>query len=294
VSGRRTTDLRSDRDERVIITASDRLLIDGTAAQEWDVIAVRTRLRSSRKAKPAQLMAEWARKAPLGSGTDLHECAEELVETLAYDRARISSALARFGRQAGTDGWTLGDVSSWLEALISLGDATSRPLTGFDAGTALASGWAEGFLRGATVDGCLDPATGLVTLPVLRVRLDQVDDQCRSLGLDPADVYALVVVDLVLPGVGPLRRHALHASLAEEVRAVFHSGETLAIHGGRVLVLASRTPDLPVKIGCLERRVREHAVLRHRYVLAWIEPLPTRFVALDAFLAEVTQGVNVG
>lgn len=277
-----------------MITAADRLLTDGTALQEWDVIALRTRFRSSRRASPAQLMADWARKAPLGSGAELRECAEELVEALAYDRARISSALARFGRQAGTDGWTLSDVSRWLEALMSVGEATSRPLAGFDAGTALASGWAEGFLRGATVDGCLDPATGLVTLPVLRVRLEQVNDQCRSLGLDPADVYALVVADLVMPGVGPLRRHALHASLAEEVRAVFHSGETLAIHGGRVLVLASRTPDLPVKIGCLERRVREHAVLSHRYVLAWIEPLPTRFGALDTFLAELTQGVSPG
>jgi hypothetical protein len=249
VSGLRTSDPASDRGERVIITASGRLLIDGSAAQAWEVIAVLTRFRSSRRANPAQMMSDWAQKAPLSSGSALHECAEQLVETLASDRARISSALARFGRQAGTDGWTLGDVSSWLEALIALGEATSRPLAGFDAGTALASGWAEGFLRGTTVDGCLDPATGLVTLPVLRVRLDQVNDQCRSLGLDPADVYALVVADLVMPGVGPLRRHALHASLAEEVRAVFHSGETLAIHGGRVLVLASRTPELPVKIG---------------------------------------------
>ncbi|HWC67196.1 MAG TPA: hypothetical protein VG478_03955 [Acidimicrobiales bacterium] len=253
---------------------------------------MRTLFRTSRRTDPGDLLARWARNVPLSSGSELRECAEELVETLAGDSSRIRPALVRFGRQAGADGWTLADVSSWLEALIALGEPTSRSLSGFDAGTALASGWAEGFLRGATVDGCLDPATGLVTLPVLRLRLDQVHDQCRALGLSPADVYCLVVADLVVPGVGPLRRHALHASLAEEVRQLFDSGETLAIHGGRVLVLASRTPGLPAKLGLLERKVREHSVLRHRHVLTWIEPLPSDFAALDAYLDEVTQGTS--
>jgi len=257
-------------------------------------MAVRILFRSSRRADPAQLMADWARCAPLSSGPELRECAEELVETLTSDSSRIGSALARFGHRAGSDGWTLRDVSSWLESLIELGDPTSRLLSGFDAGTALASGWADGFLRGVTIDGCVDPATGLVTLPVLRVRLDQVNDQCRALGLDPAAVYCLVVADLVVPGMGPLRRHALHASLAEEVRTVFHSGETSAIHSGRILVLASRTPELPARIGVLERSAREHLVLRHRHLLTWIEPLPTEFVGLDAFLDEITQGVGAG
>ncbi len=232
-------------------------------------------------------MASWGRNAPLGTGQELRERAQELVDALVCERARVRPALARFGRQAGADGWTLGDVSGWLEALIDLGDDAARPLGGFDAGTALASGWAEGFLRGATTDGCLDPATGLATLPVLRLRLEQVNDQCRSLGLEPTQVYSRVVADLVLADVGPLRRYALLASLADELRRLFTSGETLAVHEGRVLVLASRTPELPAVIGTLERRVREHDVLRHRHVLAWIEPLPADFDALDAYLTEV-------
>jgi hypothetical protein len=248
--------------------------------------------RSGRRASARQLLASWARRAPLSSGPELRDCAEELVEALTAESSRVRTALIRFGRQAGSDGWSLADVSAWLEELIELGDATiRRGLSGFDAGTALASGWAEGFLRGASADGCLDPATGLVTLPVLRVRLDQVHDQCRALGLDPADVYCLVVADLADADVGPLRRHALLASLAEEVRHVFTSGETLAIHSGRILVLASHTPELPAVIGRLERRVRQHQVLRHRHVLTWIEPLPAGFQAMDAYLDEVTRGV---
>jgi hypothetical protein len=232
-------------------------------------------------------MAGWARRAPLSSGSELRECAQELIEALVEDRERIRPALVRFGRQAGADGWTLGDVSGWLESLIELGDGVTRALRGFDAGTALASGWAEGFLRGASTDGCLDPATGLVTLPVLRLRLDQVHDQCRALGLEPASVYCLVIANLVIDDVGALRRQALLASLAEEVRHTFTSGETLAVHGDRVLVLASRTPELPSVIGALERRVRDHEVLRHRHVLTWIEPLPADFEAIDTYLDEM-------
>jgi hypothetical protein len=233
-------------------------------------------------------MTSWARRAPLSSGSELRECAQELVDSLGTDTDRVRPALIRFGRQAGTDGWTLGDVSGWLETLIDLGDAITRPLEGFDAGTALASGWAEGFLRGATADGCLDPATGLVTLPVLRLRLEQVNDQCRALGLEPVDLYCLVIADLVLTGVGSLRRHALLASLAEEVRQLFTSGETLAVHDGRVIVLASRTPELPAVMGTLERRVREHDVLRHWHVLTWMEPLPAEFADIDTFLSDLT------
>jgi hypothetical protein len=232
-------------------------------------------------------MARWGRHAPLGTGEELRECAQELVDALVCERDRVRPALVRFGRQAGADGWTLGDVSSWLEALIDVGDDATRALGGFDAGTAVASGWAEGFLRGATTDGCLDPATGLATMPVLRLRLEQVSDHCESLGIEPAQLYSLVVVDLVLADVGPLRRYALLASLADELRALFTRGETLAVHENRVLVLSSRTPDLPALIGTLERRVREHDVLRHHHVLAWIEPLPADFDTLDAYLSEV-------
>ena len=136
----------------------------------------------------------------------------------------------------------------------------------------LSAGWAEGYLHGAGQDDCIDPTSGLARLSVLELRLQQVYDQCASLGVQPD--LALVVVDASLIEHPPLERNAARVALATETKKLFAAGETIAIHDDRVLVLASRTPELADRVAILGAALHTHALLRHDPVSTWVERLP--------------------
>ena len=83
-------------------------------------------------------------------------------------------------------------------------------------------------------------------------------------------------------------RSAARVALAGETRKLFAAGETVAIHNDRVLVLASRTPELADRVAILGAALHTHGLLRHDPVSAWVERLPTDAADLRAFVEDLT------
>ncbi len=95
----------------------------------------------------------------------------------------------------GLDGWPLSEIASWIERLGRLAAPLGADLQLFSSGVALAEGWAHGFLFGVHLGEATDPLTGLVTLPVLRHRLREVQLQCEALAIPIEQAFCIVVID---------------------------------------------------------------------------------------------------
>jgi hypothetical protein len=238
-----------------------------------------------------ELLRAWAAAAggaPVGVSGRLRDAAEDLAVAVDRRPDDLTNAITRFGWQAGEDGWPLAEISRWLETLARVGGPGGRRLLTFDAAMALSAGWADGFLHGAAHDDCLDPTTGLARVSVLELRLRQVYEHCAALGVEPDLVYALVVVDASLTDHPVFERNAARVALAHEVGTLFGSGETVAGHGDRVLVLVSRTPDLDDRVAILDAAVHTHSLLRHDPIATWIERLPAGAEELHRFVGDLT------
>jgi hypothetical protein len=77
-------------------------------------------------------------------------------------------------------------------------------------------------------------------------------------------------------------------ALATETRKLFAAGETIAIHDDRVLVLASRTPELADRVAILGAALHTHALLRHDPVSTWVERLPADAADLSSYVDDLT------
>jgi len=218
----------------------------------------------------------------------LRDAAEDL--SIAADRrpSDLRAAVSRFGWQAGDDGRPLAEISRWVETLARIGGPGAKGLLTFEVGMVLSAGWADGFLHGASQDDCLDPTTGLARASVLQLRLHQIYDHCSALGVPPEMVYALVVVDASLADHPILERNAARVALATETKRLFSSGETVAVHGDRVLVLASRTPELEDRVAILGAALHTHSLLRHDPIATWVERLPIQADELRPFMSDLT------
>ncbi|HRE00091.1 MAG TPA: hypothetical protein PLV68_02260, partial [Ilumatobacteraceae bacterium] len=168
-------------------------------------------------------------------------------------------------------------------------------LRSFDAGAALAVGWTEGYLRGTQAERCFDPVTGLCTVEVFRLRLNQVFDQCRSIGLEPNWLYRVVVVDTELGlngesgrGLGRFEADAAMVVLAGLLQRHFTTGETISRAGGRIFVLANNTDDLHDRASTISALARDRSLLRAVRVIAWIEDLPATVRQLDDYIADLS------
>ena len=217
----------------------------------------------------------------------IYETAQDLAQTLLDRPVEMDGALERFGRRMGNDGWTLVDVAEWIDRLADAAGPAAGPLRRFEAGIALGQGWSTGFLRGLRDDGCTDALTGLATLSVLGLRLQQVHDHCASLGLESRHVYGLVVIDVDLTGRPPLFRDAARVVVADRVSAAFNTGETVCETGGPIVVLTSRTPSLPHQLAELEATIASLAILDTSPVLVWIEDLPDHPTRIEQFLLDL-------
>jgi hypothetical protein len=216
------------------------------------------------------------------------ETARDLARTLLDAPTEISGALERFARRMGTDGWTLADVAEWVTRLADAAGPAALPLRQFAAGVAVGQGWSASVLHGIRDDGITDALTGLSTLPVLGLRLQQVHDHCRALGVDARHVYGLVVVDVDVAGRPPLFRDATRVVVADRVATAFRTGETVCETGGPIVVLASRVPSLVAQMAELEVTLRALSVLEDTAVLVWLEELPADPGLIDRFLADLS------
>lgn len=212
-----------------------------------------------------------------------HAC-RHVVEVLSDRPDDLDGALARFGRELGGEGWLLTDLTTWIAALAAIsGDVGSR-LRRFDAGVALAHGWADGYLYCVQAFECTDGLTGLVTLPVLRVRLGQIYDQCAALGVPADEVYCLSVIDTDFGDRPPLERDAAMIVVGDHVLRAYQGGETAAVKGGRVVVVTSRTEPARRQFVGLMATLHRDPLLAGGQVVGRIEALPPTGDHLEQYL----------
>ncbi len=249
--------------------------------------------RRNRRPQPTTdaLLSQWLTVVLAGSRGDslrVEDACRDVVEAFAtLDERLVAGSLTRFGRQLGAQGWALVDITRWITELADIAGDAGAVLDRFDSGVALAHGWADGYMQGAQSGECVDGLTGLVTMPVLRLRLRQIYEQCAALGVPPEQVYCLVVVDTDLHDRPPLEREAAMVVVAEKTRELFRSGETVAIKDGRILVLASRTDATRNALLDLLGGVKIYPLLSGGCVFGWLEDLPTGGELLDTYLLDV-------
>ena len=223
-----------------------------------------------------------------GDRERIAEYAADVVETLFVRPAGIRGALGRFGARVGAEGWTLENTSQWIDML---GDICTDPpanyLRSFDSGVALAHGWTDGHLRGLRSEECFDGVTGLCTRAVLRLRLQQIFEQCANMELEPTWLYRLVVIDADITDISPLEADAVMVVLADLVQRMFKMGETIARDGGRIFVLASASDPLHDDLARLLDQTRSRSLLHAARILSWIEDLPVESAMIDRYMADL-------
>jgi hypothetical protein len=237
-----------------------------------------------------ELLERWLGEILVGVRGDtrtIEAACADVVEAIVSRPDHLGGSLRRYGRQLGAEGWLLSELTRWIHDLTELAAERAPLLQRFDAGVELAQGWADGYLYGMQACECTDGLTGLVTLPVLRLRLGQVYDQCRALAVLPEQVYCLAVIDTDFADRPPLERDASMVVLAEQVLQSFESGETVAVRDGRILVLASRTEATHEVFLMLIGRLQQFPLLGGGRVIGWIEELPGGHDLLDGYLLDL-------
>ena len=246
------------------------------------------------KADTESILTRWLAAAPPSAPTvddTLAEACHDLVASITTGAwARVDGALRRFGLALGRAGWLLEEVTEWVGVLAddhALTRSQRGAMVRFASGASLGSGWSRGFLDGFSQSGCTEPLTGLVTLPVMRLRLEQVYKQCRAVGVVPAAFYRLIVIDPDVERGEPFEREASLMVLASIVRDRFDTGETIAFHAGRILVLASTADSDDDTLYQLVVELKS-SHLDGSDPIVWTEELPGDLILIDRFLLDLT------
>ena len=132
-----------------------------------------------------------------------------------------------------------------------------------------------------------DALTGLASLGMLSMRLEEIYGHCEALGMRPSTAFALLVIEPDLGERTPLVRDAVRVLVADEATRTFSHGETIAVSGSRLIVLAANTAGLPRDgVGMVER-LKQLAVLKETPIASWIELLPDEHVDTNRFVLEL-------
>ena len=224
---------------------------------------------------------------PVGLHAAIHiDLLTDLAATLLHQPQEIAAALTRAGRQLGHEGWLLPEVATAVDRVADLADPHADALRGFGACMALGQGWAAGFLHGLDHEHFVDALTGLGTMAVLRMRLEQLYDIGDRAGRDASRTHQLLVLDAAAADRLPLGYEAGLMRLAHEVTASFAAGETAIRVGPRIVVLtpwASRSlGDVAAVATRIADRLGDGGDL-----MVWVEDLPADRVLLEPLLVEL-------
>ena len=216
------------------------------------------------------------------------DAAAEVIETLHLRRRGLRGALRRFGNTLGELGWPLEHLNAWLAALSTLISRSRRvELRSFESVAAFTEGWADRYVRGVHAGVCFDAVTGLGTPTVLRMRLKEIYQHCRAFGITPTDAYCFVVIDCDTDDLAPFERDAVMVTTAGVITDVFHRGETMIRHRGRVIVLASKSESTRHRSAALARALRDAPITRAAEPIVWDDELPASTIDLDRHLREL-------
>lgn len=238
------------------------------------------------------ILDEWLALIRVDAGQPLDlgivDAAESVVETL-YNRQRgLRGALRRLGNTLGDLGWPLEQLNVLIADLSTLTTRARRAeLRSFQSVAALTEGWAERYVRGAHSGACVDAVTGLGTPAVLRLRLKEIYQHCRTFGITPNEAYCLVVIDADTDDLAPFERDALMISTAGVIGEVFHHGETVVRHRGRVIVLASKSESTRQWTEALVQALQDAPITRSVGLAVWTGDLPASTIDLDRRLREL-------
>jgi len=225
------------------------------------------------RSDPSAAVAAWRSQVEASWGGDLRlatmDAVAPLVDSALRGAASVSEALTALGHRAGYDGHPLVEVADWVALLTPLSPRRVRPaLRAHRSAYLLAEAWAAGRLA-------QPPAEGRERMDHLELRLGELYDHCAALGLAVEREVALAVVAIHgLPGCADVR-HQVLSEATSAARRIFTAGESVvALETGRVLVLAERRPDLPVRTRRLAQAVEDALDWDGVQVRHWIEPLP--------------------
>ncbi len=207
------------------------------------------------------ILDDWLAAIQIDAGQQLDlsivDAATSVVETLHSRRRGLRGSLRRLGHTLGDLGWPLERLNVWISELATLTTRSRRAeLRSFESVAALTEGWAERYVRSGHSGACIDAVTGLGTPTVLRMRLKEIYQHCRAFGIAPTEAYCLVVVDAATDDLAPFERDAVMITTAGVVGDVFHNGETVIRHRGRVVVLASKSDSTRDRAATLAARLR--------------------------------------
>lgn len=187
----------------------------------------------------------------------------------------MGGALFRFGNTLGADGWPIAEVSRWLSLLGDHLDRSRRKQLGhYRAQASFAEGWADGYVRGAHTGLCIDPTTGLVTMMVLRLRLQEIFEHAHAVGVPAHESHSLVLIDVDLHDKSRMEADMLMACVAESARNVFCQGETIARAGERILILADHHEIVEQRAEILADRLRLEPATRRGRTTVVLDELP--------------------
>jgi GGDEF-like domain len=237
----------------------------------------------------AEIVSTWRRRIEAGWGTGTHTHTLSTLENLALDLLEGATepeiVLDEISRRCATDGHALADVVGWLTILVDLAPrGIRRRLQRRSCAEAIARGWSHGALDVRPADRSVAPVA------MLRLRLGELDSQCRALGVDLDHHYTLVVLDADTGALGADARELVMREVADAALARFTFGETVvATDSGRVIVLAERDGDLPGAVRALVAEVQDRPHLLGHRACGWIEPLPRDAMHHDALVDELAR-----
>ena len=238
------------------------------------------------------ILDEWLSLIQIDAGQQLDlsivDAATAVVEALHTRRRGLRGALRKLGNTLGDLGWPLDQLNAWLEALSSLTKRSHRAeLRSFQSVAAFAEGWAERYVRGVHSGACLDAVTGLGTPAVLRLRLKEIYQHCRTFGIAPNEAYCFVVVDTDTDDLAPFESDAVMITTAGVVGDIFHSGETLIRYRSRVIVLASKSDSTRRSTSAVIEALQGAPITRSVEVAVWNDEVPATMLDLDRQLREL-------
>ena len=226
-----------------------------------------------RRSDPSAVLAVWRADVEAAWGGDRRVDTVDAVGPLIASALRgvtsVSEALTALGHRAGYDGHPLSEVADWVARLVPLAPRRLRPaIRAHRSAYLLAEAWAAGRLA-------QHPAEGRERIDHLELRLGDFYDHCAALGLAVNREVALAVIAIHgLPGCDEVRHSVLEEASAA-ARRIFNAGESVVVlDSGRVLVLAERRPNLPVRTRRLAQAIEDAIPWEGVQVRHWIEPLP--------------------
>jgi GGDEF domain-containing protein len=237
------------------------------------------------------VLDQWLAIIQLDVGDQLElsvlDAAGDLIDTLHTGRG-VRGALRRMGNTIGDLGWPLEHLNTWIVELSMLTSRAQRTeLRSPEAITAVAEGWAEHYARGAHSGACIDAVTGLGTPTSLRVRLKEIYQHCRAFGIVPNEAYCFVVIDADTDDLAPFERDAVMITTTGVIAEIFHSGETLIRHRGRVIVLASKSEATRRFTADLIDALQDAPITRSVDLAVWSDELPESTIDLDRRLRDL-------